>query len=221
MTDEFVDDLVMTLSEFKQMAFFLLLAGLLITASCHKKKFEYGTPREYTPQPTATPDNSSQVEPQKGIQQKGLNEKGEIDLLKIGHIHSMGRIQDEQWHPEHQEFVRAAVKQKGDAIPLLIEKIVDETPCAEQPFCYWNDGVIGDVAIGILSDLFSGSNISGTDWAGIIGYKDDSDEPFMNAWYDYVERHGRKPIKKHWQRIWTRYKDRIYWDEKELCFKVK
>ena len=77
------DCLVMALSEFKQTGFLFFLAGLLIISSCNKKKFEDGKPGEYSPaqQTVAPSDISSQVEPQKEIEQKGLNEKGAIELL--------------------------------------------------------------------------------------------------------------------------------------------
>jgi hypothetical protein len=178
-----------------------------------------------TSQQLETKSESSSEPPLNDQRQKGLNEKGELDLLKIGHLHTSGRMQDKEFHPYHQELVKTIGQHPQESISLLIGKLDDETACAEQPFCYWNSGTIGDLAIGILDDLFTDSNdrstLSGSDWPNLIGYRDGSDEPFMNAWYDYVERHGRKPIKRHWERLWHKYQDKMYWDEKELCFKVK
>lgn len=31
---------------------------------------------------------------------------------------------------------------------------------------------------------------------------------------------GRGGLKAKWQKIWTKYRDRVVWDDKERCFRV-
>ena len=90
---------------------------------------------------------------------------------------------------------------------------------------WWSGVTVADLAMVILSDLFKDTSykrqILSTDWHEIIGWKEGDPEPDFNILYDFLERHGRKPIKNNWNQIWEKYKDKIYWDEKERCFKVK
>jgi hypothetical protein len=37
----------------------------------------------------------------------------------------------------------------------------------------------------------------------------------------YIAKHGRRAIADRWREIWRKYKERVYWDERDRCFRLK
>ena len=81
------------------------------------------------------------------------------------------------------------------------------------------------MALIILTDYFTDSSWQRTTIAGV-------------GWDEFLERgskknltgeqvlrnyakYGRNKIKDRWQKIWTQYRDRMFWDDGERCFKVR
>jgi hypothetical protein len=45
--------------------------------------------------------------------------------------------------------------------------------------------------------------------------------PCGAGWEEHLKKYGRTSIQQSWQKAWTQNKDRIYWDERAKCFRVK
>lgn len=203
----------------------LFIAILALSLSCKSRNNisekiiteDHTTPLQLE---TDKPSSSNQAKDNK---QKPSIEK-DIDLSRIKHIAPTDRIQNPQWNPDNQYLIKGISKWKKETIPFLINKLDDETILEVGLIDYWSRVTIADLAMIILSDLFRDSDyqttISGTDWHNMIGWKWGDKEPDFNVLFDYLRLHGRKPIKQKWKKIWLKYKDRIYWDETEKCFKI-
>ena len=65
--------------------------------------------------------------------------------------------------------------------------------------------------------------ITGTSWDEILGTEPDPKIllPVFNQLRDFQKKHGSKEIKRRWRKIWLEHQERIYWDAKERCFKLK
>lgn len=202
---------------------FLTLLIALISSSCHKQ----ATKSNELPNSSNSNVVSQQVEPKtkplplpsrETVQQKGINKNGELDLSIINHI-GPSRIQDLVINAEYQDFVEKIGKTKNKSIPYLISNLENKIVLPEGAIDWWPQVTIADMSLTILIDLFD-KRIPGTSWE-VIGWNENSQEPVFNLLYTFVEKHGRRPIKKHWERIWKKYQNRIYWDGKEQVFKLK
>lgn len=147
----------------------------------------------------------------------------EIDISKIGQITPKGRVQDKEY--SQLEVIDQLIANGKDSIPFLISKLEDGTIIRHHVIDYWPGPItVGDVAFTILSDFTTDSTwirstIPGTEADSILG-KYDPNLPGVERLTRFVQKHGRRPIRRKWEEIWTRYKDRIVWDEQERCFKL-
>lgn len=147
----------------------------------------------------------------------------EIDISKIDQIAPKGRVQDKGYND--LEVIDQLIANGKESIPFLICKLDDGKVIHHHVIDYLpGENTVGDVAFVILSDFvtdstWSRTTIPGADDDSILG-RYDPDLPGGERLPRFVEKHGRKPIQQKWKKIWTTYKDRIVWDEKERCFKV-
>jgi hypothetical protein len=147
-----------------------------------------------------------------------------IDISEIDQITSKGRVQDKDYN--ELEVVDDLIANGKDSIPFLISKLEDRTVIRRRVIDYWPGSVtVGDLAFVILSDFtedhtWTKTTIPGADLDSLLG-PSDPDTPGLERLSRFVEKHGRKPIRQKWQKIWSTYKDRIVWDEQERCFKVQ
>lgn len=160
------------------------------------------------------------------VKTKTIRINDEIDLLKINEIAPKGRIQDMDYNFQNAEMVEKLIQHGKASIPFLIEKLDDRSKFSRHVIDFWPDVTIADIALIMLTDLFTDSRWTKTtipeaDWKYIIGSDKKSAMPSSEWLIRFTERHGRKPIKNAWQKTWKKYQDRIYWDEKERCFNVK
>jgi hypothetical protein len=160
--------------------------------------------------------------------QSGNKQHLQFDLAKIGDVvdgrqicEDKGRLQD---YPSKTmaEIIASGPK----SVPILIGMLTDarmaKTP--EPIICFWPGMAIGDIAFCLLEDLFLNSDwtkatIPGVSWNDILGPEDN-----LPAWeqvHSFIRKHGRKAIQSKWQAQWQNYKDRVFWDPKERCFKLK
>ena len=146
-----------------------------------------------------------------------------IDLTRIKHVAAKGRIQDKEYND--LDVVDHLISTGPRSIPFLISKLEDETPLEGRVIDYWDEVTVGDVAHIVLTDFFTDSTwknttIPGISWDELLERRNTSitGEQVLR---EYVERHGRRGIIRKWVKVWEEYKDRLYWDEKELCFKVR
>jgi hypothetical protein len=147
-----------------------------------------------------------------------LSSEPSFNLLEIEHNQQKGRVQD-----NNIKVVSQIIEGGKESVPILIEKLTDETR-TEEPFeDFWSYTTVGDIAFIILGDLFTDSTwtkatIQGTGWDEILG-RSSPDTPGEQQLRNFIAKHGRSPIKAKWRRIWDENKDRVYWDEHERCFK--
>lgn len=151
-----------------------------------------------------------------------------FDLSKIGPVidghkfcEDKGRLQD---YPS--EMMDKIITAGPDSVPVLIGMLTDARMAkTEEPIiCYWPGMAIGDIAFCLLEDLFLNSDwtkatIPGVAWNDILGPEDNL--PAWEQLHSFIRKHGRRAIQLKWQAQWEKYKDRIFWDPKERCFKLK
>jgi hypothetical protein len=75
----------------------------------------------------------------------------------------------------------------------------------------------------VLADLFTDSTwkntVPGADWSMVGPLSDDT--PGFVQFRDYIDKNGSKSLQVKWRRIWSKYRNKVYWDEKERCFVLK
>lgn len=147
----------------------------------------------------------------------------ETNLARIGRIAPKGRVQDTDYN--QLPIVEQLVVHGKASIPFLIGKLDDETKVESRVVDYWSDVRVADVALIILTDLFTdesweSATISGVGWDEFLGGGDDINPTGEQRLRKYVAKHGRKSIKERWQQIWETHKERIFWDDMKRCFRV-
>ena len=152
----------------------------------------------------------------------------QFDLSRIGDVvdghqicEDKGRLQD---YPS--KMMSEIIAAGPSSVPVLIGMLTDaRTAKTEEPIiCFWPGMAIGDIAFCLLEDLFLNSDwtketIPGVGWNDILG--PDDDLPAWEKLDSFIRKHGRRAIQLKWQAQWEKYKDRIFWDPKERCFKLK
>ena len=147
-----------------------------------------------------------------------------IDLAKIGHINSKGRVQDLEYN--HLEVVDRLIAGGKESIPFLISQLESEKKVQGEVLDLWYKVTVGDLAFGILMDFFTDPTwtkptITGLTWEEFLEVEKGSDLAAEYQLRSYISKHGRRQIKAKWQRVWEQNKERLYWDENDRCFKLK
>jgi hypothetical protein len=149
----------------------------------------------------------------------------QFDLFKVngaGLCLDKGRVQDRDYN--YSETVEQIIAGGKDSIPRLIAMLTDERLSRHQIICFWGNMTVGEVAYVVLMDLFTDSTWQhatvpeATD-DYFLGPNAENDAAFQR-FRAYTNKHGKRPLQIKWQKVWTRYKDRLYWDDKERCFKL-
>lgn len=160
------------------------------------------------------------------VSKKSLSE---IDLTTIKHIEPKGRVQDNGVGDENFKLLSITddlIANGKDSIPFLINKLDDETKMKRGTVDFWYEVYVGDVALIMLTDLFTesdakNSTILGFAWDEFLERGNDKDSMGEEILRKYIKKYGRKNIKKRWQDFWDIQKENIFWNEKERCFDVK
>lgn len=142
-----------------------------------------------------------------------------LGLADMEHISSKGRLQD-GGAPQTRRIVALG----KNAIPLLIACLRDETKTKNSVVDFWPSTRVGDIAFFYLCDLFTDSTWEHSTIDGVVTWKTVDAEypgsPSWTAWYEFVEKHGRKYVQNAWSKKWKEEESGIIWDEKEQCFKL-
>jgi len=146
-----------------------------------------------------------------------------IDLAQIGHISPKGRVQDKDYN--QIKVVDQLIDMQTASIPYLIGKLDDETKINRRVMDFWSKVSVADIALVILTDFFTDSTwkrttIPGVDWDEMLNRRNASltGEEVLR---EFVTKLGRGAIKAKWERIWRENKDRLYWNQNEMCFKLR
>jgi hypothetical protein len=155
-----------------------------------------------------------------------------FDLSQIGAIlegeqicEDVGRMQD--WPSKVMDQI---IAEGPKSIPILIAMISDTrmAKTREPIICYWGAMSIGDIAFCLLSDLFTETGgsaiggratIPGAGWDEMLGPR--GDLPAWEQLHRYIKKQGRAALQAKWQAVWKKYGDRIVWDPKERCFRLR
>lgn len=171
--------------------------------------------------PAVSEPPSTSTVPVVAIEKRPLSE---IDLSQIGHGAPKGRVQDKDYN--ELPLIEQLIANGKDSIPFLISKLEDETVIQHHVLDYWpTPTTVGDVAFVILMDFTTDSSwtrhtVPGADRDSLLG-RYDPNLPGVERLSRFVEKHGRKPIRRKWERIWAEHKDQMFWDERERCFRVR
>lgn len=171
-------------------------------------------------QTTYTRSSETTITPLQPAARKSKDLK-EIDLTRIGHIAPKGRVQDKEFN--QLEVVDQLLEHGAASIPFLIGKLEDETRIEGPVVDYWNQITVGDVALIILSDFSIDSKgketIPEASWDRFLqrANQNMSAPELMDR---AIAKHGRRGLKAKWQKIWTAWEEKIFWDDKERCFYV-
>ena len=116
-----------------------------------------------------------------------------VDLRRIGHIESKGRVQD-----QHNSVVDTLIKAVPSAAPFLQSKLEDRTRIPGfEALDFWPGVEVGHVALIVLRHLFTRpdgrtSTVPGFSWAEILGAGQDT--PAREVYRAFVVKHGRSGI---------------------------
>jgi hypothetical protein len=145
-----------------------------------------------------------------------------IDLRKIGHIASNGRVQDKEYNPT-LPVVDQLIMAGPDAIPFLVSKLEDSTLIRGRVLDSWPRVRVGDVAWFILYDFFTTKSLVSTlpdpGLFAIVGSADPG-QPGWKSWASVVKKYGRSGIRKGAQAILKPYEGKFLWNPVERCFIV-
>jgi hypothetical protein len=154
-------------------------------------------------------------------------EQLQFDLSKIGMVvdgqqicEDAGRVQDVP-----SKVMDQIIAGGQRSVPVLIAMITDTriAKTREPIICYWGAMAVGDIAFCVLTDLFNDARSTAPTVPG-AGYSMLGPAGDLPAWeqlHQYIRKHSRMALQAKWQRLWDKYKDQIFWDPKERCFKLR
>lgn len=145
-----------------------------------------------------------------------------IDLRKIGHIASNGRVQDKENNP-NLPVIDQLIAAGPEAIPFLVSKLEDSTVIRTKVLDSWPKVCVGDVAWFILYDFFTDKNLVSTlpdpGLFAIVSGEDQGQQGWK-SWASVVRKYGRAGIRKGVQAILKPYQEKFLWNPVERCFIV-
>jgi hypothetical protein len=143
------------------------------------------------------------------------------DFDEVNHsCRAKGRLQDKEYC--ESKMMNQIIAQGKDAIPILISQLTGTRKSKEPIEDYWYMTTEGDIAYFILGDLFTDSDWHTFTMPGLEALNHDCGEDVAAepCWREFLKKHGRKFVQDQWLAAWNANKDRVYWDEKERCFRV-
>jgi len=202
----------------------VLCLGIAVSACDRTRNVERQIPAVTSrPSPAVASRPSPAVASRPSPTERPRKPVSEIDISKIGQITPKGRVQDKEY--SQLEVIDQLIANGKDSIPFLISKLEDGTIIQHHVIDYWPGPItVGDVAFVILSDFTTDHTWTKTTipepMRTVFLGKYDPNLPGVERLTRFVQKHGRKPIRRKWEEIWSKYKDQIVWDEQERCFKL-
>ena len=112
-----------------------------------------------------------------------------------------------------------------DSVPVLIGMLTDAGMAKQRSYhlLLAGDGNRRHCLLsagGLVSKL--GLDKGHDSWRSLERHSGPEDNlPAWEQLHSFIRKHGRRAIQLKWQAQWEKYKDRIFWDPKERCFKLK
>lgn len=105
----------------------------------------------------------------------------------------------------------------------MISQLTDVRRTREPAFDYWNYTAASDVAFFLLEDLFTDSDWQTFNMPGLTMLHEHcaESEAAEPCWRRFLKTHTRKSIQEQWLSAGNANKDRVYWDEKARCFRLR
>jgi hypothetical protein len=183
-----------------------LITGLLLPTSCSRESSKL-----------------TQRSPTNGKLSAPVVPLSDIHLASIGSITPKGRVQDADYN--NLPVVTALIQHGKEAIPYLISKLDQETKIDGHVIDYWYEVRVADVALIILTHFFTDSSgqsttVPGVGWDEFLERGVNGDLTSEQVLRNYISTHGRQAIKDRWQALWLKYRDKLFWDENERCFRI-
>ena len=151
----------------------------------------------------------------------------EIDISKMGAL-GPTRMQTDMTDAEgNQNWILDALIANGkDSIPFLINQLDDETKIERRIIPFFYQQSVGDLALVILSQLFVDeserrSTVPGFWWDDFLERGNDRTLMAEEVLRRYIRKNGRKKIKERWQEMWGNNREKIFWDQRCNCFKLR
>ena len=129
-----------------------------------------------------------------------------------------GRFQDRDYCSS--KIMDQIVADGKSSIPILISQITDARWIAEPIEDFWPRIQVGDLVYFILSDLFLDDTWTKRTMPELFTGPT-CEDPSWVCWANFRKAHSLATIQAKWRNFWNANKDRIYWDEKARCFRLK
>ena len=158
-----------------------------------------------------------------------LTPKPPLELIDISKVPPRDKSRFQEGHTADgrpNPIAEEIVANGKDSIPFLIGKLEDETEMDRHVMPFWYQLHVGDMALIILGDLFTDetgmkSTVPGFGWDDFLERGGDESLMGEEVLRRYLRKQGRKTIRQRWQHMWEENRDRIYWDQNCLCFKLR
>ena len=185
----------------------LLIIGVSLAPACSR------TPSANVTQPSMVKQEST----------ASVVPLSDINLAAIGTIAPKGRVQDRDYND--LAVITSLLQHGKEAIPYLIGNLDNATKIEGHVIDHWSEVYVADVALIILTNFFTDrssqrTTLPGVGWDEFLERGSNNDLTGEQVLRNYVSKHGRKVIKERWQALWREYRDRLFWDQNERCFRV-
>lgn len=129
-----------------------------------------------------------------------------------------GRFQDREYCSS--KIMDQIVAEGKPSIPILISQITDARWIAEPVYDFWPRIRVGELAIFILDDLFVDDTLTKRTMPELFtGPK--CEDPSWVCWGKFRKTHSLATIQAAWLNFWNANRDRVHWDDKARCFRLK
>ena len=129
-----------------------------------------------------------------------------------------GRFQDREYCSSM--VIDRIVADGKAAIPALIAQITDARWIADPVYDFWQRIRAGELAHFILQDLFLDDTWQHSTMPALFPPENCTD-PAWACWDRFRSRHSLRDIQARWEAFWNASRDRIYWDQKARCFRLR
>lgn len=129
-----------------------------------------------------------------------------------------GRFQDREYCSS--QIIDQIVADGKSSIPILISQISDARWIAEPIEDFWPRIQVGDLAFFILSDLFLDDTWTKRTMPELFPEPKCEDPSFV-CWSKFRKTHSLATFHAGWLKFWNANRERIYWDDKARCFRLK
>ena len=131
---------------------------------------------------------------------------------------SKGRFQDRGYC--NSAVIDQIVADGKPAIPVLISQITDSRWIAEPVYDFWPPIRAGELAYFILGNLFVDDTWQKSTMPELFSVQK-CDAPGWECWGEFRKTHSLKVLQARWLVFWKANQDKIYWDQKARCFRLR